>query len=639
MNFHNTLNLESNNDTNNISNNTFIDNNAGYGGAIYSFNTKDNINNNNFKNNTATNDGGAILNSISSQTVSNNNFTKNNAKYGGAIYSVSGNQSIENNQFNNNTATDNSSSIYIEYSFITLINNTIPNNTIINKTDVEGNSNRTIYNTKDVVPANTTEKIYTMENNTNTYKTIFALNYGAQQYYSDDNTGFCIEPEALPPIYHTIFERELLTNQIRYNQVTNENVIEYIKGFLVLFWNDTESFDDPTDLTIYQEGINFLIKNDFHNTTKLSETLPGFKHPQQYYITKIEDALKNSKIPNSGLLRDNKTTYQIYYYKALDEYNSGTHYQNMIGISINKTPLNMSWAWKLVNETTNKTYTVNYTVNVTVKEPYNETEEYQENITVEEPYNVTETYTVNVSIQEPYNRTETYNVNVTTQEPYNVTEQYTVNVTKQKPYITTRENTRTKNINKGIEKNTKTNNLYNKNNNKSRNVTIQETRTRTVTKYRNVTTQETRTRTVTEYRNVTTQEIKNITVTKYRNVTKTVTRTRIVTKYRPVTHEEQRSQTITQISYHYKLYIYLLYLEGKISYNDLVAIIGSENIQFNENGSIVLDFENIEDIPDNISVTGLNNTAIPTTSDDIDASNPDGLENPVMDAGIITTEI
>lgn len=436
---------------------------------------------------------------------------------------------------------------------------------------------------------------------------LFALNYGAQQYYSDDNTGFCIEPEALPPIYHTIFERELLTNQIRYNQVTNENVIEYIKGFLVLFWNDTESFDDPTDLTVYQEGINFLIKNDFHNTTKLSETLPGFKHPQQYYITKIEDALKNSKIPNSGLLRDNKTTYQIYYYKALDEYNSGTHYQNMIGISINKTPLNMSWAWKLVNETTNKTYTVNYTVNVTVKEPYNETEEYQENITVEEPYNVTEPYTVNVSIQEPYNRTETYNVNVTTQEPYNVTETYTVNVTKQKPYITTHENTRTKNINKGIEKNTKTNNLYNKNNNKSRNVTVQETRTRTVTKYR--------------------------------NVTKTVTRTRIVTKYRPVTHEEQRSQTITQISYHYKLYIYLLYLEGKISYNDLVAIIGSENLQFNENGSIVLDFENIEDIPDNISVTGLNNTAIPTTSDDIDASNPDGLENPVMDGGIITTEI
>ena len=160
-----------------------------------------------------------------------------------------------------------------------------------------------------------------------------------------------------------------------------------------------------------------------------------------------------------------------------------------------------------------------------------------------------------------------------------------------------------------------------------------------MTKYRNVTTQETRTRTVTEYRNVTTQEIKNITVTKYRNMTKTVTRTRIVTKYRPVTHEEQRSQTITQISYHYKLYIYLLYLEGKISYNDLVAIIGSENLQFNENGSIVLDFENITDIPDNISVTGLNNTAIPTTSDDIDTSNPDGLENPVMDAGIITTEI
>ncbi|MDD6286336.1 MAG: hypothetical protein PUA60_06575, partial [Methanobacteriaceae archaeon] len=256
-------------------------------------------------------------------------------------------------------------------------------------------------------------------------------------------------------------------------------------------------------------------------------------------------------------------------------------------------------------------------------------------VTVQEPYNTTETYTVNVTKTIPYNTTETYTVNVTKTIPYNTTETYTVNVTKQVPYPTNK-NTPHKTIKpytkiktNGIGKNTKTNNNY----------VIKTTTTRTVTAYRNITTQETRTRTITAYKNITTQEIRTRNVTVYRNTTKTVTKTRLVTKYHEITRQEQRSRTVTKTNYHYKLYIYLLYLEGKISYKDLIAIIGAENLQFDENGNIVLDFDNINNIPTNITVTGLDNDAIPTTNDNVDTSNPDGLDEPVIDAGIITTEI
>ena len=190
---------------------------------------------------------------------------------------------------------------------------------------------------------------------------------------------------------------------------------------------------------------------------------------------------------------------------------------------------------------------------------------------------------------------------------------------------------------------------------KYRNVTVEETRTRNITEYRNVTTPEIRTYNVTKYRNVTTPEIrttnitkyKNVTVeeirtqnvTKYKNVTKTVTKTRVVIKYKDITTQETRTRIITVTNHHYKLYIYLLYLEGKISYEDLVAIIGLENIHFDENGQIVIDFDSLEDIPDDITVSGLTDDTIPTTDDNIDTSNPSGLEDPVIDAGIITTEL
>ena len=68
-------------------------------------------------------------------------------------------------------------------------------------------------------------------------------------------------------------------------------------------------------------------------------------------------------------------------------------------------------------------------------------------------------------------------------------------------------------------------------------------------------------------------------------------------------------------------------------------MIGTENLQFDENGDIVLDFDNIDNVPGNITVTGLDNDAIPTTSDNVDTSNPDGLGDQIIDAGIITTEL
>jgi predicted outer membrane repeat protein len=632
---------------NKVINNTFTSNKATYGGAIYSFGTDDTINNNIFINNTADNHGGAILNSISNQTIKNNTFTNNNAEQGGAIYSIQGNQNITGNTFTNNIAIDNSNSLYSYYTNQALINNTLPSNTVIIKGNIiEENKDRIVYNQRDVVPTNTSEKNYTVENNPNLYTAIvFPLRDGQPVPFNDNSTSFCTELHDKIPVFHAIYERQIITNQTVINTRMNKNVIEYVKAFLVLFWNDSSVFEDASNHNVNRVVIDFLTAYNIYDPVTLAYTPNGLKKPLQYFLTSIEEALEqnNGTISNRGLLRDNVTTYQLYYYKALDAYNGGIHYQNMIGINLNKTPLEMSWAWKLVNQTTTENITENYTVNTTVQEPYNATEEYQENITVQEPYNVTETYNVNITKQVPYNTTETYIVNVTRHVPYTITENYTRNITKNTSHSTGRASVIRPYIpikTVGIGRNTIINNNV-KQNIKTQpvKVTTQETRTRTVTKYRNVTTQETRTRTVTEYRNVTTQEIKNITVTKYRNMTKTVTRTRIVTKYRPVTHEEQRSQTITQINYNYKLYIYLLYLEGKISYKDLVAIVRAENIQFNEQGQIELTFNNIEDIPADITVKSSDNSDIPTTSDNIDTSNPDGLEEPVMDAGIITTEI
>lgn len=91
--------------------------------------------------------------------------------------------------------------------------------------------------------------------------------------------------------------------------------------------------------------------------------------------------------------------------------------------------------------------------------------------------------------------------------------------------------------------------------------------------------------------------------------------------------------------YLYRLYInlYNQYLDGKISFEDFIVILQKEGLDptilnFNEDGSITIDYESLEDVPDSITVK-YKNDDIPSTSDKIDVSNPDGNEAPVIDSG------
>jgi len=89
----------------------------------------------------------------------------------------------------------------------------------------------------------------------------------------------------------------------------------------------------------------------------------------------------------------------------------------------------------------------------------------------------------------------------------------------------------------------------------------------------------------------------------------------------------------------YRLYIQLYnqYLEGKISLADFIVILEKEGLDpqilnFNEDGTITIDYDSLEKVPDKITVQYKNDN-IPTTSDEIDTSNPDNNEAPVIDSG------
>ncbi|MBR0472218.1 MAG: Cna B-type domain-containing protein, partial [Methanosphaera sp.] len=91
--------------------------------------------------------------------------------------------------------------------------------------------------------------------------------------------------------------------------------------------------------------------------------------------------------------------------------------------------------------------------------------------------------------------------------------------------------------------------------------------------------------------------------------------------------------------YLYRLYIQLYneYLSGKISFADFIVILSKEGldpeiVHFNENGTITIDYEDLEDVPDSITVE-YKNDDIPSTSDDINTTNPDNYDKPVIDAG------
>lgn len=71
----------------------------------------------------------------------------------------------------------------------------------------------------------------------------------------------------------------------------------------------------------------------------------------------------------------------------------------------------------------------------------------------------------------------------------------------------------------------------------------------------------------------------------------------------------------------------------------MVAIVGLENLYFDENGIIELSFDDIGEVPDEVMVYCPDHDEVPSTSDDIDCSNPDNLDDPVIDAGIVNVEI
>ena len=89
----------------------------------------------------------------------------------------------------------------------------------------------------------------------------------------------------------------------------------------------------------------------------------------------------------------------------------------------------------------------------------------------------------------------------------------------------------------------------------------------------------------------------------------------------------------------YRLYIVLYseYLKGDLSYADFIVLLEKEGfdttiLNFNADGTITIDYDSIDDVPDTITVK-YKNSDIESSSDNIDTSNPDNYDAPVIDAG------
>lgn len=91
-----------------VSNSTFINNTARYGGAGADISAHTKIVNSSFENNSALNYGGAL--GLTNAEADNCNFTNNTATFGGAVYTY--NSTIKNSTFDGNKATD-GNSVYI----------------------------------------------------------------------------------------------------------------------------------------------------------------------------------------------------------------------------------------------------------------------------------------------------------------------------------------------------------------------------------------------------------------------------------------------------------------------------------------------------------------------------------------------
>ena len=334
----------------------------------------------------------------------------------------------------------------------------------------------------------------------------------------------------------------------------------------------------------------------------------------------------------------------------------------------------------LVNVTRTVTYPVEeeYVVNVTRTVAYPVEEEYVVNVTRTVPYTVEEAYTENVTKVINYTVEEPYTINRTIVEPYNETEKIVKNRTISVPEVRYRNVTKYIGIGEPV---TKYHNVTKykivvepvvmyRNVTKNRTVVVPETRYRNVTKYKTVVEPVTKYRNVTKYRTVVEPETRYRNVTRYRNETTTITQPVTITKYknetyteieqktvtknrtqtitvpktktyhysRPVTHSVTSYKTYSYDNFKYKLYIYILYLNGNITFEDLIAVLGEENINFDENGEIVLEYDDTDYIPNYIQVraddgyTGEEN--IPATGDNVNTDNPVGFDEPVIDAGI-----
>ena len=121
-----------------LSNCSFYNNYALYGGAIFTANTDLKITGCQFVNNTAKYYGGAIYQIYGNMSLSESRFDENSANEGGAVFVFSKNGFlIENNNFTNNFANSSAGAIYTFYNRnYTISNNLYENNSAVNYDDL-----------------------------------------------------------------------------------------------------------------------------------------------------------------------------------------------------------------------------------------------------------------------------------------------------------------------------------------------------------------------------------------------------------------------------------------------------------------------------------------------------------------------
>ncbi len=80
-------------------------------------------------------------------------------------------------------------------------------------------------------------------------------------------------------------------------------------------------------------------------------------------------------------------------------------------------------------------------------------------------------------------------------------------------------------------------------------------------------------------------------------------------------------------------------MNGEISYADFIALLDTYDIRYFEiDGTITIDYQNIEDVPEEITVYD-NTGKIPASSDNVDVNNPDNHQEPVIDSGYVEVEV